>query len=144
MWWPSLVLGRHLVTILSLRTIPRAPKLSKKIYTKKVLNWAKKGANFKGVSRMIQGSYKSVVRRFRAIFQRYFKGISRKYQRFLKEVLIVHVSLCVHWIYRPFWAWYRVRGCQPSANVLCVCNISRMLNISFNYVLRILQGYPMK
>ena len=31
-----------MVTIPSLRTIPRAPKLGKKIHLKKVLNWAKK------------------------------------------------------------------------------------------------------
>ena len=42
MWWPSLVLGRHVVTIPSLRTIPRATKLGKNNYLKKVLNWAKK------------------------------------------------------------------------------------------------------
>ena len=34
-----------MVTIPSLRTIPKAPKLGKKNHRKKVLNWAKKGAN---------------------------------------------------------------------------------------------------
>ena len=38
-------LSRHVVTIPSLRTIPRALKLGKKNDLKKVLNWTKKGAN---------------------------------------------------------------------------------------------------